>query len=61
MEPLIAMIVLIVFFAIAVYGAFWICDKAGFPQPVRWLVGLIFLIALLYYVSGHGAQFGFNR
>jgi hypothetical protein len=52
MEQLISLIVAIVIFACVAYGLAWVCDKFGMPQPVKWLVGAVLLIFLLYWVSG---------
>jgi len=52
MAPLINLIILVLIFCIAAYGAFWICAKAGLPQPVLWIVGVIFLIVILLFISG---------
>ena len=35
-----------------VWGGFWICDRAGFPVPVKWVWGAVCLIVLLYLVLG---------
>lgn len=48
MESLLYLIILIVVFAALVWGAFWICDKAGFPPPVKLVVALVFLLILLF-------------
>lgn len=47
----ISLIVAILIFAIIAYGLFWVCDKAGFPQPVRWVVGAVLLIVLLSWAA----------
>lgn len=47
----ISLIIAVLVFAILVYGAFYICDKAGFPPPVRWIVGAVFLIVLLSWAA----------
>lgn len=55
MEQLIQLLVLVVIFGVVVWGAFCICDRSAASQPVRWIVGAILLIALLYFMAG---QFG---
>jgi hypothetical protein len=52
MEPLISILIAVLIFAVIAYGAFYICDRAGFPLPVRWIIGVILLLVLLYYVAG---------
>ncbi len=47
----ISLIIAVLVFAILVYGAFYICDKSGFPPPVRWIVGAVFLIVLLSWAA----------
>ena len=49
---LITLLVLIVIFAAVVWGGFYICDRAGFPPPVRWIWGIVCLIVLLGFVAG---------
>jgi hypothetical protein len=63
MDP-ISLIFWILLFCILAYLAFWICDKAGFPPPVRWVVGVLFLIVLLGVVTGqlpHPPAINFHR
>jgi amino acid transporter len=52
MDQLISLIIWIVIFAAVAYCLFWICDRAGFPPPVRWIIGAILLIMVLYFLSG---------
>jgi Na+/H+ antiporter NhaC len=49
---LITLLVLVVVFVAVVWGGFYVCDRAGFPQPVRWIWGAICLIVLLYFLVG---------
>lgn len=35
-------------FAIACWGAFWICARADAPKAAKWVVGGLLLIVLLY-------------
>lgn len=60
MEVLLYFIVAIVIFGVLAWGAFWLCDKAGAPQPVKWVVGAIFLLILLFAAvrmfSGRGGS-----
>lgn len=58
MAPLINLLILIAIYACIVWGAFYICDRAGAPQPIRWIVGLILLIGLLYAFFGSGYGIG---
>jgi hypothetical protein len=51
MDPITLLVMLIVFVAV-VWGGFYICDRAGFPVPVRWIWGAICLIVLLYFLVG---------
>lgn len=53
METLIGLIVAILIFCIAAWGLDWICTHFGFPPPVRWIVGAILLIILLYWIAGN--------
>lgn len=52
MESLISLLVVIVIFAVAAYGLWWVCMKFALPQPVLWIVGVILLIFLLYFIAG---------
>ena len=56
---LITLLVLVIVFVVVVWGGFYICDRAGFPVPVRWIWGAICLVVLLYFligqISGGGA------
>ena len=47
---LITLLIAVCIFVFVVWGGFWICDRAGFPIPVRWLWGGICLILLIYFV-----------
>jgi hypothetical protein len=46
---LITLLVLLLVFCVVVWGGFYICDRAGFPVPVRWIWGLLCLIMLIYF------------
>jgi ABC-type transport system involved in cytochrome c biogenesis permease subunit len=48
---LIRLIIPILIFAGAAYGAYWLCDKSQYPKPIYWLVGAIFLIILLVWTT----------
>lgn len=50
-ESLITLIVLIIVFAALFIGAMYICDRSSFPQPVKWIVGAVFLIILLMFAA----------
>lgn len=50
-QPIITLIVWILVFCGIGWLGFWICDRAGFPQPVRWAFGGIMLIILLYFAA----------
>lgn len=52
MSILISLLIEFVIFILIGYLAFWICDKAGFPPPVKWIVGLVLLLVLLVAVAG---------
>jgi hypothetical protein len=47
---LITLLVLVLVFALVVWGGFYICDRSGFPQPVRWIFGAVCLIALIVFL-----------
>lgn len=51
MTELIHLIIAVVIFAVVAYGAWWICQKFGLPQPVLWIVGAVLLIVLLLFLS----------
>jgi hypothetical protein len=55
MEQLINLLIVGCIFCALAYGAYWLCVKFQAPKPVFWIVGLIFLIFLLYFLAG---QFG---
>lgn len=44
---LINLLIFVIIFAAGIWGAFYICDKAGYPPPVRWVVGAVLLVILL--------------
>ena len=52
MGEIIQLLISVLIFAGVGYLGFWICDKAGFPPPVRWIFGGLMLIVLLLYISG---------
>lgn len=47
---LLTLILFIVIFAAIIWGGFYICDRAQFPPPVRWIFGVVCLIILLAYL-----------
>ena len=49
---LITLLVALVIVCFVVWGGFWVCDRAGFPVPVKWVWGAVCLIVLLYFVLG---------
>jgi hypothetical protein len=49
---LLGLILLVIIVIAVVWGGFWICDRAGFPIPVKWIWGAICLIVLLILVLG---------
>jgi hypothetical protein len=51
MDQLIMLIVWIIVFAVAAYGLNWVCVSYALPQPIRWIVGGILLIAILVFLS----------
>lgn len=59
---LLSLLVLVILFVAVVWGGFYVCDRAGFPVPIRWIWGAVCLIVLLYILLSHfgGAEF-FNR
>lgn len=64
MDQLIYLIIYVVIFATVGYALFWICDRAGFPEPVRWIVGAILLIVVLLFLAnqiGGGTAFHLGR
>lgn len=52
MDAMISLLVAVLAFSILAYVAFWICDKAGWPPPARWIVGAILFLILLYVIGG---------
>ena len=52
---LIGLLIMIVVFVAVVWGGFYVCDKAGFPVPIRWIWGGVCLVALVYMLL---SQFG---
>lgn len=40
--------VVLVLAALLTLGGFWVCDRAGFPPPVRWLFGAVVLVVVIY-------------
>ena len=61
---IITLLVLVIVVVAAVWGGFSICDRAGFPVPLRWIWGAICLIVLLYFllgrISGGSAAFQYH-
>ena len=49
---LITLLIALVVVCFVVWGGFWICDRAGFPPPVKWIWGALCLIVLIYLVMG---------
>ena len=49
---LITLLVALAVVSFVVWGGFWVCDRAGFPVPVKWVWGAVCLIVLLYFVLG---------
>jgi hypothetical protein len=49
---LITLLIVLIVFAAVVWGGFYVCDRAGFPAPVRWIWGAIFLVVMLYFLIG---------
>jgi hypothetical protein len=47
---LISLLVLVIIFVAVVWGGFYICDRSGFPVPVRWIWGAICLVVLLVFL-----------
>jgi hypothetical protein len=47
---LVMLMVWVLVFAVLAWLAFWICDKGGAPQPVRWIVMGVFLIILIVFL-----------
>jgi hypothetical protein len=41
---------MVVVFAVAAYGVWWICTKFGMPAPVLWICGAILIIVLLVFL-----------
>lgn len=56
---LITLLILVIVFTAAVWGGFYVCDRAGFPPPVRWIFGAICLVVIVAFlvnqVSGGAA------
>ena len=51
MLPLIYLIVYVVLFFVAVYGATLLLAKFKMPDPAWWITGAVFLIILLLFVA----------
>lgn len=51
MQPLIFLIVVIVLFCVAVYGAKLLLTSFKMPDPAYWITGAIFLIILLLFIA----------
>ena len=51
-DYIIHMIIDVLLFACAGWLAFWVCDRMKAPQPIYWLVGGLFLVVLLVWLSG---------
>jgi hypothetical protein len=51
MQPLIYLIVYVVLFCVAVYGAKLLLSAFKMPDPAYWITGAIFLIILLLFVA----------
>lgn len=47
---LITLLIEVIVFAAIVWGGFYICDRSGFPVPIRWIWGALCLIVLLYFM-----------
>jgi uncharacterized membrane protein len=52
MDQIIQLLIQGVIFAAFAGGAWWLLTKYKAPIPVFWIVGLIFLIILLYWAMG---------
>ncbi len=53
MEQLIQLIIVILVFSIAGYGAYWVCEHFKLPLPVYWIVGAALLICLLMFIANN--------
>lgn len=46
------LLIVVLLFCGLVVLAVWACDKFGFPAPVKYFVGALFLLLLIRYVIG---------
>lgn len=42
----------ILLFCLALWCAKYVCAAFGLPQPILWVVGVLFLVVLLLFLSG---------
>ena len=63
MDP-ITLIVAILIFALAIWAGVYVCQQFALPDPIRWVIGVVLLIMLLYFLQGQFAgihSFHFGR
>jgi hypothetical protein len=60
MDPLISLLIMVVIFAIAAYGLWWICKSFELPAPVLWICGAILIIILLGFLLQHTGLYHFH-
>jgi len=52
MDALISLAIVVILFAVAAYGLWWVCTQFGLPVVVKWICGGILLILILMYMAG---------
>ena len=60
MNELISLLIIVLIFAVAAYGLWWVLTKFGAPQPAFWIVGVILIIFILYFLVGQFGDGGFH-
>lgn len=52
MAPLVNLLVWLLIFACAAWAAYYILDRSKMPTPAYWIVGGVFLVVLLLFLTG---------
>ena len=47
----VTLLILALVFACVAWGGFWVCDRAGFPLPVKWIWGGVCLLVLVGFLA----------
>lgn len=51
MDSLINILIYVIVFIIAAYGLNWTCIKFNFPEPVRWICGVVLIVLILVFLN----------